>query len=67
MHQTGFIRTVILLVVALLIAAYFGFDLNEYLSAEDAEAIAIRIWETILRPVYIFIAGIVEWIINLFK
>lgn len=67
MSNNGFIRTIILIVIALVIAAYFGFDLSEHLSQEQAAEFVAGVWEKGIRPVFYFIWGIVERVIAIVK
>ncbi|MEX0935093.1 MAG: hypothetical protein WDZ70_02095 [Candidatus Paceibacterota bacterium] len=64
MSNRGFIRSIVAIVIALAIAAYFGFDLREYLSQEQATEFVLKAWENVLQPVILFFWGIAEKIVD---
>lgn len=64
MNNKGFIRTVILIVIALIVLGYFGFDVKEIINGSTVQSNLKTAWDFVLMVWNNYLAAPVIFIID---
>lgn len=51
-HNKGFIKTIVIIVVVLILLAYWGYDLRDYINFERALTFVLDIWNNYVIKAY---------------
>lgn len=57
-QNKGFIRSVVAVVIALIVLAYFGYDVREYINFEKAGRFLLDIWNNYILVAYRYIVAL---------
>lgn len=63
-NQQGFIKYIILIVIAILILSYFGFDIKQTVESDQSRSNLSYVWGLVTYVWDHFLAGPVLWIWN---